>query len=387
MPKNQSKQAVPKVTVTAPHICSGLRRSLAGWYRRARRDLAWRRTCDAYRIWVSEIMLQQTQVKTVEPYYDRFVARFPDISSLAGADLQSVLKLWEGLGYYCRARNLHKAAGIIATEMDGRIPDTWEALRRLPGIGDYIAAAVLSIAFGRIHAVVDGNVKRVLARLFMMDAAVNQTASHKVFHALARQLLDERNPGDHNQAMMELGALICTPRTPDCTHCPVRRYCQALQKKATRLYPKKDQRQALPTRRIVAGVVFKKGKILLVQRPEQGLLAGLWEFPCGPLDEGADPARACPEQLKSTVNLAVTVHCHPDIVSHVYTHFKLQMNVCLCRWQAGRVRLNGYAGFKWLSLSQIADLPLHGAMHKALALVRAHPQMANLPDIGVARKI
>ena len=368
---NQSKPAARKASPAVPQTCSGVRRSLAGWYVHARRDLPWRRTSDPYRIWISEVMLQQTQVQTVEPYYDRFITQFPDVSSLARADLQSVLKLWEGLGYYSRARNLHKAAGIVVAEMDGRIPGTWQALRRLPGIGEYIAAAVLSIAFGGVHAVVDGNVKRVLARLFLVDVPVNQTGSHKVFHALAEQLLDGHNPGNHNQAMMELGALICTPRAPDCKHCPVQRFCKALRKGMIRLYPQRDRRQALPTRHTVAGVVFKKGKILLVQRPPQGLLGGLWEFPGALLDDGADPARACPEQLKSTVNLNVTVDRHLDVISHVYTHFKLQMNVCLCRWQAGRVRLNGYVGFKWLLPSQIGDLPLHGAMHKALALIKS----------------
>jgi len=316
-------------------------------------------------------MLQQTRVQTVEPYYQRFIAQFPDVSSLAREDLQSVLKLWQGLGYYTRARNLHKAAGIVTTDMDGQIPDTWDALRRLPGIGEYIAAAVLSIAFGRVYAVVDGNVKRVLARLFLVDAPVNQARSHKVFRTLAGQLLDERNSGNHNQAMMELGALVCTPRAPDCTHCPIHRYCQALQKGVIRLYPQRDQRQALPTRRMVAGVVFKQGKILLVQRPAQGLLGGLWEFPGAALPDGVDPDRACAEQLKSTVNLDVTVDRHLDVICQVYTHFKLQMSVCLCQWQAGRVRLNEYVSFKWLSFSQIADLPLHGAMQKALALIKS----------------
>ncbi len=370
MPLSHSNRIACKPPALAPDICSGLRKALAGWYIRSQRDLPWRRTSDPYRIWVSEVMLQQTQVQTVRPYYHRFIAQFGDVSSLARADLQSVLKLWEGLGYYSRARHLHKAAGIVEADMAGQIPDTWEALRRLPGIGDYIAAAVLSIAFGRAHAVVDGNVKRVLARLFLVSAPVNQVSSHKVFHALAGQLLDACAPGNHNQAMMELGALICTPRAPDCDNCPVHRFCTAARKGVIRFYPKRDQRQPLPTRRIIVGVVFKGGKVLVTQRPEQGLLGGLWEFPGGPRNDGADPARACLEQLKSTVNLDVTMDRRLDTVYHVYTHFKLQMEVYLCRWQSGRIRLNGYAGFKWLPPDRIGDLPLHGAMHKALALLK-----------------
>ncbi len=370
MSLDHSNTAAWKAPAINPNTCTGLRNALARWYIRSRRDLPWRRTSDPYRIWVSEVMLQQTQVQTVEPYYHRFIAQFGDVSTLARADLQSVLKIWEGLGYYSRARHLHKAAGIVVADMAGQIPDTWQALRNLPGIGDYIAAAVLSIAFGRAHAVVDGNVKRVLARLFLVDAPVNQIASHKAFHVLAGQLLDKRSPGNHNQAMMELGALICTPRVPDCTNCPIHRFCGAVRKGMIQLYPKRDQRQPLPTRRMTAGVVFKRGKVLVAQRPEQGLLGGLWEFPGGPWDAGLDPVRACLEQLKSAVNLDVTMDRRLDAVYHVYTHFKLQMEVFLCRWQSGRVRLNGYDGFKWLSPAQIGDLPLHGAMLKALALLK-----------------
>ncbi len=349
-----------------PSICETLTRQLSHWYRLHRRDLPWRRTRDAYRIWVSEVMLQQTQVRTVEPYYRRFVSRYPDVTRLAGADLQSVLKSWEGLGYYSRARNLHKAAGIVASRMAGRVPDTWEALRGLPGIGDYIAAAVLSIAFGRAHAVVDGNVKRVLARLFLVEAPVNKPSSHKAFHALADQLLDRRIPGEHNQAMMELGALVCTPRTPRCRECPVDRFCMALGGGKIHLYPRRNRRLPLPMRRFVAGVVVKSGRILLVRRPEEGLLGGLWEFPGGALSEAVDPVRACRQRLKEAVNLNVRVDRHIASISHSYTHFRLQLELFLCPWQSGRVRLKELAGFKWLPVSGIGELPLHGVMHKAL---------------------
>jgi A/G-specific adenine glycosylase len=350
----------------APRKYEPLRKALADWYALYRRDLPWRRTSDPYRIWISEVMLQQTQVRTVEPYYHRFISRYPDVIRLARADLQSVLKLWEGLGYYSRARNLHKAAGIVASCMDGRMPDTWEALRGLPGIGDYIAAAVLSIAFGRAHAVVDGNVKRVMARLFLLDAPVNQASSHKVFHTLADRLLDKHNPGRHNQAAMELGALVCTPRAPRCPECPAGRFCAARRKGLTHLYPRRNRRQPVPTRRSVAGVVLKSGRMLLVRRPEDGLLGGLWEFPGGALPEGADPAVACRLQLKRAVNLDVRVARHMATISHSYTHFRLKLELYLCEWKSGRVCLSGPSDFKWLTVSGVGALPLHGAMHKAL---------------------
>jgi A/G-specific adenine glycosylase len=346
--------------------CATLRGVLARWYKLNHRVLPWRRTRDPYKIWVSEVMLQQTQVRTVEPYYRRFISRFPDVALLARADLQSVLKSWEGLGYYTRARNLHKAAGIVTTRMAGRIPDTWEAIRSLPGIGDYIAAAVLSIAFGHAYAVVDGNVKRVLARIFMMEMPVNQSSSHKAFHALADRLLDTRHPGRHNQAVMELGALVCTPRAPRCRECPVGRFCLALREGGTHLYPRRTRRSPPATRRFVAGAVIKSNRILLVRRPEKGLLGGLWEFPGGALSQGDDPARACRLQIEEKVNLDVCVGRHLATISHTYTHFKLKLELYLCEWQSGRVRLNGPADFKWLPVSGLDALPLHGAMHKAL---------------------
>jgi A/G-specific adenine glycosylase len=357
---------LPKIITIAPGTCGTLRKALADWYAGSHRDLPWRRTRDPYRIWVSEVMLQQTQVRTVEPYYSRFISQFPDVIHLAHADLQSVLKLWEGLGYYSRARNLHRAAGIVASRVDGRIPDTWEALRALPGIGDYICAAVLSIAFGRAHAVVDGNVKRVLARLFLVDAPTNRSSSHKAFHALADRLLDRRDPGGHNQALMELGALVCTPGAPRCRQCPAQEVCLALREGHVHRYPRREPRRPLPERRFVAAAVVKAGRILLVKRPDSGLLGGLWEFPGGELAEGEDPDRALRSHIEKTVNLVVRVERRIASISHGYTHFRLNLALYLCRWQSGRVRLMGPADFKWLPASGIAELPLHGAMHKAL---------------------
>jgi A/G-specific adenine glycosylase len=277
-----------------------------------------------------------------------------------------VLKLWEGLGYYSRARNLHKTAGIIANRMQGRFPDSWAGVKQLPGIGDYIASAVLSIAFGKAHAVVDGNVKRVAARLFLIGTPVNRAASHHLYQELATALLDRLNPGDHNQAMMELGALVCTPRRPGCAACPVVRYCRAFQSNAVSQYPRRVKRAPVPLRHVAAGIVHKKGRILLVRRAEQGLLGGLWEFPAGEVGNGHEPAKVCADHIRASTNLEVSVGEHAAKVQHTYTHFKLQMDTYHCRWKAGRVHLTGPAGFKWVHPARIADLPLHGAVHKAM---------------------
>ena len=366
MAKNPHSSEVEQPPRIPPAKRTAIARGLAAWYKKNQRDLPWRRTVDPYCIWISEVMLQQTQVKTVQPYYQRFIDRFPDVSSLARADLQTVLKLWEGLGYYSRARNLYKAAGIIAADRAGRFPDSWDAVRRLPGIGDYIASAVLSIAFGEPRAVVDGNVKRVMARLFRVERPVNLPASHPLFQDLANQLLDKCHPGDHNQAVMELGALVCTPRKPDCRRCPISGHCSALKRHTIKDYPKRIKRAPLPERHVAVGAVKKKGRLLLIQRAELGLLGGLWEFPGGSIGVDEDPRRVCKDQVKSSVNLDVSVQEHMATVRHTYTHFKLRMEVYLCRWISGRVYLRGPADFKWLAPSRIIGLPLHGAMHKAL---------------------
>lgn len=350
----------------APSTCAAIRRALGKWYIKNKRMLPWRLTSDPYAIWVSEAMLQQTQVKTVIPYYLRFMKRFPTAAALAQADQQMVLKAWEGLGYYSRARNLHRAAAMVTQKMNGRMPSEWEVIRQLPGIGDYMAAAILSIAFGQPWAVVDGNVKRVVARLCCLDTAVNETSGYKVFQRLAQKLLDRQAPGDHNQAMMELGALVCTPRNPGCPNCPVAKYCQALKNRAVNRYPKRRKRTPIKEVPFVAGVVVKNGRILLVQRPEHGLLGGLWEFPMVSLTFQDDPVKSLARYIEEATRLTVTVGQHLIVVRHTYTHFKLHMQTYQCRWRAGRVCLNGPSAFHWVSPERLAEFPLHGAVHKIL---------------------
>lgn len=355
----------------APSSCTSITLALHVWYLKNHRDLPWRKTADPYAIWISEVMLQQTQVKTVEPYYLRFMKQFPDVFSLARADLQAILKSWEGLGYYGRARNLHHAAGVIVSDMEGIFPDSWAAITRLPGVGVYIASAVLSIAFGKSYAVVDGNVKRVLARLFSLEWPVNKAASYPLFQQMADQLLDRKCPGDHNQGLMELGAMVCKPKQPRCANCPVLKYCSAFKADEVESYPVRMKRGPLPQRHIAVGVVEKRGSILLVQRNAPGLLGGLWEFPGGSIARDDDPGSACERGILSTMNLHVTAEAHLVTVHHTYTHFKLRMDVYRCRWHSGRVYLRGPADFKWIKPSRVNSFPLHGAMHKAVANCRS----------------
>jgi A/G-specific adenine glycosylase len=311
-------------------------------------------------------MLQQTQVKTVIPYYERFLAAFPDVACLAAADPQAVLKLWEGLGYYRRAHHLMAAARQIVHAWDGRLPDKRDAFRSLPGVGDYIANAVMSIAFHQPWAVVDGNVKRVLARVFRLDDPVNRPATHQRFQNIADRLLDTADPSAHNQALMELGALVCTPRQPTCDACPLATHCRAWQEKVVERYPVRDRKAAVPQHAMVAGVVTKKGRLLMVQRPQEGLLGGLWEFPGGRRRGAETASTACRRILREQTGLIVTVGEPIARVPHAYTHFKITLAVFACRWESGRVGLNGPTAFRWVRHADLQTFPLPGAIKKVL---------------------
>jgi A/G-specific adenine glycosylase len=337
---------------------------LTAWYRQHRRSLPWRETSDPYAIWVSEVMLQQTQVATVIPYYKRFMARFPEISDLAAADLQDILKSWEGLGYYARARNLHRAARMVVTENSGRIPDSWGAFRKLPGVGDYIGAAVLSIAFRQAHAVVDGNVKRVLARLGMKNEPINRPACHKVFRRAAEDLLDTRAPGRFNQAMMELGALVCKPAGPVCTRCPVNNFCRAWQAGRTADYPRREKRSPVPEVPIAIGVVWQGDRVLITRRPTDGLLGGLWEFPGGKVKVDETPEASCVREIREEVNLEVDIQKRLARIRHAYTHFRIRADVFICRLVAGQVTLNGPTDHRWVRMDEIDAYPFPKANHK-----------------------
>lgn len=315
-------------------------------------------------------MLQQTQVKTVIPYYHKFLRRFPDISHLAGADMQDVLKIWEGLGYYARAHNLHKAAGIMVKRHGGNLPKDIKLFRDLPGVGDYIASAVMSIAYGQPHAVVDGNVKRVLARLQKIDVPVNGSASGRAFKAVAEGLLDRKDSGTFNQAMMELGAVVCTPRNPDCRNCPVKGSCDSFRADAVDQYPIRIRKPRTPLYHIATGIVHKGNRVLITRRKPGGLLGGLWEFPGGKVKKGELAETACVREIKEEVNLKIRTDEHIACIKHAYTHFKIVMDVYRCTYLAGRIRLNGPVDFRWIRLSEIDDYPFPGANRKFIPLLK-----------------
>jgi len=367
------------------NLIKNIHTPLLTWYDQYHRDLPWRQTSDPYAIWVSEVMLQQTQVKTVIPYFQRFLEKYPTIQDLAASDLQTVLKIWEGLGYYGRARNMHRAAHIVMQEHHGRFPDTWKHIHSLPGIGDYIAAAVLSIAFNSPYAVVDGNVKRVLARLFRLKTPVNQAKHDNTFKKHADKLLFKPDPGKYNQAMMELGALICTPYSPLCATCPIHSACKAYQSSTVDIFPKRVKTKKTPLYTIAIGVVLNKDRVLITQRRNDGLLGGLWEFPGGKIKDGETPATACLREIKEETGLEVAIRQYLTQVKHAYTHFKIIADVFICDHVSGTVVLKGPVDYQWITLDQITDYPFPKANHKFIPRLKEAMNELRVQGVKVSR--
>jgi len=336
---------------------------LHAWYLKNHRDLPWRKTKDIYAIWVSEVMLQQTRVDTAISYYLNFLSVFPTLQDLAKAPLERVLKLWEGLGYYARCRNLHKAAQFLVNTNRSQIPTTWEGFRMLPGVGEYIAAAVLSISLNQPYAVVDGNVKRVYARLLCENTPINSATSHVHYQKIADRYLFKSHPSDWNQALMELGALICTPTSPNCTICPVSKICKSYLKNKVKEFPKRLQTAKIPTYFVSIGVVLKNGKILITRRKEDGFLGGLWEFPGGKRKTKESAEMACVREIKEECKLDVNIESYLMRVKHAYTHFKVDIDVFICRYQKGRIWLKSATAHAWVSPNQLHKYPFPKANH------------------------
>ncbi|MFC1888502.1 A/G-specific adenine glycosylase [Thermodesulfobacteriota bacterium] len=327
---------------------AGIRRVLPAWYRRNARDLPWRRTSDPYRIWLSEILLQQTRIETALPYYHRFTKAFPNVRALAAAEEDRVLKLWEGLGYYGRARNLQKAAKIIMNDHGGCLPETLEGWRSLPGVGRYTAGAIASIAFGQPTAAVDGNVKRVLARLFELRECIDEPAAIEKIWSLAESLVPDRGPGLFNQALMDLGARICVPKEPLCGECPLKRLCGACASGRQAQLPRRRPRKTVPHYEIVAAAIRKKGRYLLGKRPSEGLLGGLWEFPGGKVETGETHEEALIRELREEMDITVCVGERIASVKHAYTHFSITLHAYRCEHMGGRPRKIFHSDVKWV---------------------------------------
>jgi len=376
--KVQQKKIVPRAKEPAAERQSGpfaagasqtraIGRELLGWYARHKRDLPWRKSLDPYAVWVSEMMLQQTQVATVIPYFRRWMERFPNVSALASADEGEVLHAWQGLGYYSRARNLRRAAQAMVAEHGGRVPDEVAKLRALPGIGPYSAGAIASIAYGRAEPLVDGNVVRVLTRLFALRGDPNKRDVSNRIWALARSLVPSDAPGDFNQALMELGATVCTPQKPRCDVCPLAARCSALAQDLTCVLPELPAREKPTQVHMVAAVVARGERVLVTKLlPNAPRWAGMWLFPHAEVRAHETPEQAVKRAAAESVGLEAEPSGIVCVVRHTVTRFRITLDAYRARATRGAPRALGVAECAWLSPGELPDIAMPKA-HRTIA--------------------
>ncbi|MEL6138661.1 MAG: A/G-specific adenine glycosylase [Cyanobacteria bacterium J06628_6] len=351
-------------------VVLALRSQLLTWYAQSGRDLPWRRTRDPYAIWVSEIMLQQTQVKTVIPYYERWLQQFPTVAALAAANQQQVLKAWEGLGYYARARNLHRAAQQVVAEYGGQFPQRFEQVVALAGIGRTTAGGILSAAFNQPVAILDGNVKRVLARLVALPVPPKRAIDP--LWRLSDQLIDPASPRDFNQALMDLGATLCTRHRPACLQCPWQTHCTAYQNNRQSELPMTESRGPLPHKIIGVAVIYgQDGRILIDRRKQEGLLGGLWEFPGGKVEPGETLEACVQREIKEELDVEIEVQSQLMTVEHAYTHFRVTLNVFNCLHLSGEPKPLECDEIRWVTLAEIDQYPFPKANGQIIEAIRA----------------
>ncbi len=337
---------------------TGLARQLLAWYKRNGREMPWRGVKDPYLIWVSEIMLQQTQVETVKPYFEQWQKCFPDLLTLAGAEEQDVLKTWEGLGYYSRARNMLRAARLIMEKFDGQLPDDSSTLQELPGIGKYTAAAIASIAFGEDIPALDGNIRRVMARLDDLTLpAKSQDGESRIFELLRANLPTGR-AADFNQALMDLGSLICLPGEPKCDQCPIKEFCNSYARGTQKQRPIKETKPEIPHYIVTAAVIRDGEKVLITRRPAKGLLGGMWEFPGGKVEPGESLEQALAREIKEELGVKIKVGSEIGQFKHAYTHFRITLHAFHCTHTAGRLQTFQVDEFKWCLRSELKNYPM-----------------------------
>ena len=331
---------------------------LLSWYESNARSLPWRGYSDPYAVWISEIMLQQTRVETVIPYFLRWMERFPSVLVLAASSEQDALNAWEGLGYYSRARSILKAARMIVEQYSGNLPQSREDLQKLPGLGRYTAAAIASIAFGRDEVVLDGNVKRVLSRCFNIRAPVDTPSGEKLLWQTAEELLPMGQAGDYNQAVMDLGATICTPKSPDCVRCPVAAICQANLLGLQAELPVVTQKKTIPHYIVTAAVMWRVGKVLIAKRPSKGLLGGLWEFPGGKVEAGESLEAALQREIREELGTEIEVREKLGTYRHAYTHFKVTLHAFHARLMGKEPEALEASELAWVGPEQLGEYPM-----------------------------
>lgn len=341
-----------------------LQNHLLSWFDQHKRPLPWRRTYDPYQVWISEIMLQQTQVATVLPYFERWMQAFPTVEALAVAEEEAVLKLWEGLGYYSRAKNLQKTARMIMEKHHGVFPSKHEDILKLPGVGPYTAGAISSIAFQEDYPVVDGNVIRVLSRL---DDFRENVKDHKdYFWKRAGELLMPGKARDFNQALMELGALVCTPKKPACSKCPLNESCKAFQAETVDFLPFKGPIPSKTMIKVAIGILEKDGKIYIQKRAGKGLMAGLWEFPGGKVEDDETLEQALRREIREETGLEIQ-NVRPFFsLKHAYTRYLVDLHCFLAKPLPGTVTLSSATEYQWVEAKDIKKLPFPAANVKII---------------------
>jgi A/G-specific adenine glycosylase len=344
---------------------------LLRWFEKNGRNLLWRRTSDPYAIWVSEIMLQQTQVGTVTSYYQRFLKSFPTVHHLAKANLSKVLKVWEGLGYYSRGRNLHRASKIVLNHFHGKIPSNLRDLLCLPGIGRSSAGAILSFAYDKEAAILDGNAKRVLSRVFAVSGNPVGGKTEGLLWGISEFLIPKGRSNPFNQALMDLGSMLCTPKDPQCPHCPLRNLCRGYLSGKPESYPPRTIKKTIPHITAISAVIQRDGKVLLNRRPPKGLLGGLWEFPNWKIKTKKNLKRQLRENVKEGFELKVKVKSLLGTFQQTYSHFKLTLHFYQCQSSNPNKNKNG----KWILIKNLDQL----------AMPRIHRRIAEMIDGGIRR--
>jgi len=346
---------------------------LLNWYKDNARRLPWRDHLDPYVTWISEIMLQQTRVETVIPYFNRWMKRFPTLKSVAKASQQEVLAIWEGLGYYSRARNLHRAAQIVVEEFGGELPQNVKRLRDLPGIGRYTAGAIASIAFGMDEPTLDGNIRRVLARVSNLRIPARSHEGEKRLWEMGAAHLPAGQAAEYNQALMDLGAVICTPRHPQCAQCPLNDICTAFAYSMQTELPVKLAKSPIPHHIVTAAIIQQDGQVLIAQRPAQGLLGGMWEFPGGKVKPGEALETCIKREILEELGIGIEVAEAFGVYQHAYTHLRITLHAFLCGLNGGEPRNLFHPTIAWIDPTALVDYPM-GKIDRQIANTLINPQ-------------
>ena len=335
------------------------------WYKKTKRQLPFRNSNDPYKIWLSEIMLQQTQMQTVIPYYNRWIKQYPTLKSVAQEKIEKLLKLWEGLGYYNRCRNFHRAAKIIVFDKNGQIPDNFNQFRSLPGVGDYTAGAVLSIAFNKQCIAIDGNIRRLISRVLGIKKFTYY--NKRRIEKWLKKHISKLHPGDFNQSLMELGSLVCNPKNPKCHQCPISYNCKAFLIGHPEAYPEKTHKKKIPSHTIVAGILWRENKFYIQKRTNSKMLAGLWEFPGGKVQYGESLEQALKREIEEECGIHPKIIKKIGSIKHNYSHFSIIFHAFHCKEDKDIIKKEKEA--RWISINEIKQFPFPKANHKLFDLL------------------